>query len=153
MLMWCDDNYGYMTRLSDAEEQQRKGGGGVYYHLSYWGQPHDYLWLATTQPGLVYNEMRAAYVHNVRKMWLVNVHDPKVAGYDLELFLDMAWNIDCVKANTVGSHYHAWLCRQFGTQAGNRLLCRSFINFVRNVARNLWAGARQSVTIICIIEG
>lgn len=120
-LMWCDDNYGYMTRLSDAEEQQRKGGGGVYYHLSYWGQPHDYLWLATTQPGLVYNEMRAAYDHNVRKMWLVNVHDPKVAGYDLELFLDMAWNIDCVKANTVGSHYHAWLCRQFGTQAGNRL--------------------------------
>ena len=33
-LMWCDDNYGYMTRLSDAEQQKRKGGGGVYYHLS-----------------------------------------------------------------------------------------------------------------------
>ena len=29
-LMWCDDNYGYITRLSNAEEQQRKGGGGVY---------------------------------------------------------------------------------------------------------------------------
>ena len=54
-LMWCDDNYGYMTRLSDTKEQQRLGGGGVYYHLSYWGRPHDYLWLTTTQPGLVYN--------------------------------------------------------------------------------------------------
>ena len=34
-LMWCDDNFGYMTRLSTPQEQKRKGGGGVYYHLSY----------------------------------------------------------------------------------------------------------------------
>ena len=120
-LMWCDDNYGYMTRLSDAKEQQRAGGGGIYYHLSYWGRPHDYLWLTTTQPGLIYNEMREAYDHNVRKVWIVNVHDPKVAGYDLELFLDMAWNINSVSASTVDDHYRAWLCRQFGTAAGERL--------------------------------
>ncbi|WP_290091312.1 glycosyl hydrolase 115 family protein [uncultured Muribaculum sp.] len=118
-LMWCDDNYGYITRLSNADEQKRKGGGGVYYHLSYWGRPHDYLWLTTTQPGLIYNEMRQAYNHNVRKLWIVNVHDPKVAGYDLELFLDMAWNIDCVNGSTIGSHYNNWLCRQFGNEAGN----------------------------------
>jgi hypothetical protein len=120
-LMWCDDNYGYMTRLSNAEEQQRQGGGGVYYHLSYWGRPHDYLWLTTTQPGLIYNEMREAYDHNVRKLWIVNVHDPKVAGYDLELFLDMAWNIDCVSGETLNNHLKSWLCRQFGNQAGERL--------------------------------
>lgn len=120
-LMWCDDNYGYMTRLSDSTEQRRAGGGGVYYHLSYWGRPHDYLWLTTMQPGLVYNEMRTAYDHNVRKMWIVNVHDPKVAGYDLELFLDMAWNIDCVNGSTLDNHYREWLCRQFGEQAGEAL--------------------------------
>lgn len=120
-LMWCDDNYGYMTRLSDSTEQKRKGGGGVYYHLSYWGRPHDYLWLCTTQPGLIYNEMRAAYDHNVRKLWIVNVHDPKVAGYNLELFLDMAWNIDCVSPSTVGKHYKAWLCREFGEAVGEKL--------------------------------
>ena len=120
-LMWCDDNYGYITRLSNAEEQQRKGGGGVYYHLSYWGRPHDYLWLTTTQPGLIYNEMRQAYDHNCRKLWIANVHDPKVAGYDLELFLDMAWNIDCVSGETVNDHYKAWLCRQFGKEVGERL--------------------------------
>ena len=120
-LMWCDDNYGYMTRLSNAEEQQRSGGGGVYYHLSYWGRPHDYLWLTTTQPGLIYNEMREAYDHNVRKLWIVNVHDPKVASYDLELFLDMAWNIDCVSGETLNDHLRAWLCRQFGQTAGERL--------------------------------
>lgn len=120
-LMWCDDNYGYMTRLSDEVEQKRSGGAGIYYHLSYWGRPHDYLWLTTTQPGLIYNEMKAAYDHNVRKMWLVNVHDPKVAGYDLELFLDLAWDINSVKASSVNAHYHAWLCRQFGDKVGKRL--------------------------------
>lgn len=120
-LMWCDDNYGYMTRLSDSTEQQRQGGGGVYYHLSYWGRPHDFLWLTTMQPGLVYNEMRTAYDHNVRKMWIVNVHDPKVAGYDLELFLDMAWDIDCVSGATINDHYRRWLCQQFGPQVGKQL--------------------------------
>jgi hypothetical protein len=120
-LMWCDDNYGYMTRLSNAKEQQRQGGGGVYYHLSYWGRPHDYLWLTTTQPGLIYNEMREAYNHNVRKLWIVNVHDVKVAGYDLELFLDMAWNINCVNGSTINNHYKAWLCREFGSNVGERL--------------------------------
>ncbi len=120
-LMWCDDNYGYMTRLSDDEQQRRPGGGGVYYHLSYWGRPHDYLWLTTTQPGLIYSEMKAAYDHHCRRLWIANVHDPKVAAYDLELFLDMAWNIEVVKPQTLRQHLAQWLCTQFGTRAGQRL--------------------------------
>ncbi len=122
MLMWCDDNYGYLTRLPDEEQQKRSGGGGVYYHLSYWGRPHDYLWLTTTQPGLIYNEMRTAYDHNARRLWIANVHDPKVAAYDLSLFLDMAWNIDCVNASTLQDHLRGWLTQQFGETAGKRLL-------------------------------
>jgi len=118
-LMWCDDNYGYMTRLSDAEQQKRSGGGGVYYHLSYWGRPHDYLWLTTTQPGLIYSEMKAAYDHNCRKLWIVNVHDPKVAAYDLELFLDMAWDIS--SPLNLEQHLQRWLCTQFGEKAGKEL--------------------------------
>ena len=105
----------------DAKEQLRSGGGGVYYHLSYWGRPHDYLWLTTTQPGLIYNEMRQAYDPHVRQLWIATVPDPTVAGYDLELFLDMAWNIDCVNGETINDHYKAWLCRQFGKEAGRRL--------------------------------
>ena len=120
-LMWCDDNYGYMTRLSDAEQQKRSGGGGVYYHLSYWGRPHDYLWLTTTQPGLVYSEMKAAYDHNCKKLWIVNVHDPKVAAYDLEFFLDMAWDINSIQPQTINQHLANWLCTQFGDEVGKAL--------------------------------
>jgi len=115
-LMWCDDNYGYMTRLSDSEQQKRKGGGGIYYHLSYWGRPHSYLWLTETQPGLIYNELKTAYDHNARKVWIINVHDPKVAAYDLSLCMDMAWNIDSIKPTTIRHHLQQWLTQQFGEQ-------------------------------------
>lgn len=122
MLTWCDDNYGYMTRLSDSLQQQRSGGAGVYYHLSYWGRPHDYMWLTTMQPGLIYNEMRQAYDHNVRRLWIVNVHDLKAPCYDLELFLDMAWNIEQVQPDGLNEHLGRWLCREYGSSVGQRLL-------------------------------
>lgn len=121
-LMWCDDNYGYLTRLSNQEQQKRSGGAGVYYHLSYWGRPHDHLWLSTTQPGLIYNEMKLAYDHQARREWIANVHDPKLAAYNLELFLDMAWNINSVSASTLTDHYGKWLCREYGNEAGKKLL-------------------------------
>lgn len=121
-LMWCDDNYGYLTRLSDKNEQRRSGGAGVYYHLSYWGRPHDYLWLTTTQPGLVYNELRTAYDHNARKIWIINVHDPKVAAYDLNLAMDMAWNINSVHEYNLQQHLGNWLAEQFGPSVGQQLL-------------------------------
>lgn len=121
-LMWCDDNYGYMTRLSDEEQQKRSGGAGVYYHLSYWGRPHDYMWLTTEQPGLIYNEMKQAYDHNARKLWIVNVHDPKVAAYQLELFLDMAWNINSISYDGISNHLKQWLQMQFGNSIGSMLL-------------------------------
>lgn len=133
-LMWCDDNYGYLTRLSNPLEQKRSGGGGVYYHLSYWGRPHDYLWLCTTQPGLIFNEMKEAYDHNVRKIWIVNIHDPKVAGYNLELFLDLAWDIDCVDNESVGTHYKNWLKRQFGDEAGE-LIYPAMYEFYRQTGQ------------------
>ena len=120
-LLWCDDNYGYLTRLSDVKDQRRQGGAGIYYHLSYWGRPHDYLWLTTSQPGLIYHELREAYDHQMRQLWIANVHDPKVAGYDLELFLDLAWNIDGVSHSTLNDHLRAWLCLQFGEEAGQRI--------------------------------
>ncbi len=121
-LTWCDDNYGYMTRLSDSLQQRRSGGAGVYYHLSYWGRPHDYMWLSTTQPGLVWNEMREAYDHHVRKLWIVNVHDMKTAAYDLELFLDMAWDVNSIGPATLYKHQLNWLQREFGAAAGRLLL-------------------------------
>jgi hypothetical protein len=117
-LVWCDDNYGYLTRLPDSLQQQRSGGGGIYYHLSYWGRPHDYLWLTCTQPGLIYEELSTAYQHGVRKLWIANVHDPKVALYQLSLFLGLAWDVHCVSPQTMDDYMRRWLCDLYGKEIG-----------------------------------
>ena len=115
-LVWCDDNYGYIRRLSDENEQQRKGGAGVYYHVSYWGQPHDYLWLASTSPALIYTEMKRAYEHNAKKLWILNVGDIKPSEYLTEFFMDMAWNVNDFSKNNVFFHLEKWAEREFGKQ-------------------------------------
>jgi hypothetical protein len=112
-LVWPDDNYGYIRRLSNIEEQKRPGGGGVYYHLSYWGRPHDYLWLSTTQPGLIWYEMKKAYENGANKMWIVNVGDIKPAEYDIEFFLDMAWDSNSIKSDGINDYLKNWIAREF----------------------------------------
>lgn len=113
-LMWTDDNYGYIRRLSNNVEQKRKGGSGVYYHISYWGRPHDYLWLSSTQPGLIWYEMSRAYQNGARKIWIVNVGDIKPAEYNMEFFLDLAWNINSIGESTIKTHLINWSTREFG---------------------------------------
>ncbi len=121
-LMWCDDNYGYIRHFPDASERSRAGGNGIYYHVSYWGRPHDYLWLGTFSPGLLYQQMKLAYEKRIRKIWVLNVGDIKPAEYQIELFLDMAWNIRDVEKEGVRTHLKKFLQREFGTVAGERLL-------------------------------
>lgn len=116
-LIWCDDNFGYISRLSTPQEQARSGGSGVYYHASYWGSPHDYLWLCSTPPTQVYVEMKRAWDYNARKMWILNVGDIKPAEYVTELFLDMAWNINCINEKTIQKHTQNWIIREFGEKS------------------------------------
>lgn len=139
-LMWCDDNYGYIRHFPTAEERARKGGNGVYYHVSYWGRPHDYLWLGTAHPSLVYQQMSLAYERGIQKMWILNVGDIKPAEYQVELFLDMAWNLEEVKQQGIAAHQRHFLEREFGKigLTGYSLSCRKLIVWLISVSRNLW---------------
>jgi len=112
-LVWCDDNYGYLTRLGSAEEQKRSGGSGIYYHISYWGRPHDYLWLATTHPGLIREEMGRAYDENARKEWILNVGDIKPGEYLTQYFMDLAFDHKLFDA-APRAHLQAFMAQQFG---------------------------------------
>lgn len=113
-LMWTDDNYGYIRRLSNEAEQKRQGGSGVYYHISYWGRPHDYLWLSSTQPGLIWYEMTKAWQNGAQKIWIVNVGDIKPAEYNMEFFLDLAWDINSINETSIKTHLITWSVREFG---------------------------------------
>ena len=121
-LMWCDDNYGYIRHFPTAVERARKGGNGVYYHVSYWGRPHDYLWLGTMSPSLIYQQMKLAYDQGIQKMWILNVGDIKPAEYQIELFMDMAWNLDKVSSEGVTVHLKHWLERELGTSCAKAVL-------------------------------
>lgn len=121
-LMWCDDNYGYIRHFPTAEERARKGGNGIYYHVSYWGRPHDHLWLSTMSPSLIYQQMKQAYDQGIQKIWILNVGDIKPAEYQIELFMDMAWNLEAVAQEGVTAHLQHWLARELGTSPAKELL-------------------------------
>ncbi len=121
-LCWPDDNWGYVRQFSDAHEQQRPGGAGVYYHISYWGAPYDYLWLCSTPPALVWEEMAKAYDHGANTVWVVNVGDIKPAERPMEFFLKLAWAPHAAQPETV---QHDFLrdvaARDFGAEHADEI--------------------------------
>jgi hypothetical protein len=112
-LGWTDDNYGYLRQLPTTEEQKRAGGSAVYYHVSYWGFPHDYLWLCTTPPALIREEMTKAFEHNTRRLWILNVGDLKPAEADIDYFLRLAWDEPHTAALEPRDFLRQWFAEQF----------------------------------------
>jgi hypothetical protein len=125
-LGWPDDNFGYIRRLSNSTEQLRSGGGGVYYHVSYWGSPLDYLWVCTTPPALIWEEMTKAYAYNCGRVWILNVGDIKPSEIDMEFFLRLAWNVNRYDENAQTTWLTEWATREFG--AANAASIASVLN-------------------------
>lgn len=121
-LVWTDDNYGYIRALNNKEEQKRAGGGGVYYHASYWGRPHDYLWLSSTNPYLIQEEMMKAYQLNNKEIWILNVGDIKPAEYNTQLFMDMAYDAEKFQnSNSIKTHQQDFFKTIFGDELGSKI--------------------------------
>lgn len=125
-IVWPDDNYGYMKRLSGPKEQLRSGRSGVYYHSSYLGRPHDYLWMNTTSPALMYEELRKAYDSTADRYWLLNSGDIKSCEFAVDFFLSMAYDIDSFSYERAASYRSEWLCGMLGEK--NRDAYRSIFD-------------------------
>jgi hypothetical protein len=113
-LVWPDDNFGYIRRLPQGEERARPGGHGVYYHLSYLGAPLSYLWLDTTPPALVAEEMGRAFDAGASRVWVVNGGDIKPAEVGLSHWFDLAWNPRAVRAQGQTAYLRGLAARLFG---------------------------------------
>ncbi len=120
-LVWPDDNYGYVRQFSNANERQRSGGAGVYYHVSYWGAPRDYLWLCSTPPALIAEEMTKAYDYGADKVWILNVGDLKPAELDIEFFLKLAWNPHSWNGTNTYDLLEKQFTRDFGSNSAPEL--------------------------------
>jgi hypothetical protein len=134
-LGWTDDNYGYIRELPNAVEQARTGGSGVYYHVSYWGAPHDYLWLCTTPPSLIQEEMTKAYDHNARTYWILNVGDLKPAEIDIDYFMQLATDEPRMAKMSQREFLTRWAAEQFPATASaaiaNVMTGYYALNFIR----------------------
>ena len=121
-IVWPDDNFGYIRSFPTPEEQKRAGGFGVYYHISYLGRPLSYLWLETTPPALIWEEMSKAFENGARKFWMLNVGDIKPAEIGIEFFMQMAWDIDRWRADNLQDFLKTWARREFGARHAGETL-------------------------------
>ena len=121
-IIWPDDNYGYMKRLSSPKEQLRSGRSGVYYHSSYLGRPHDYLWMNTTSPTMMYEELRKAYDSTADRIWLLNSGDIKSCEFAVDFFLSMAYDIDSFDYQRAATYRAEWLAEMLGEEYYEALL-------------------------------
>jgi hypothetical protein len=115
-IVWPDDNHGYLRYFPTAKELKRKGGFGVYYHASYLGAPFSYIWLDSTPPALIWEEMSKAFDRGVRKFWMLNVGDLKPAEISIDLFMQMGWDISRWRRDNVSQFLENWAASQFGGQ-------------------------------------
>ena len=120
-IVFPDDNFGYIRYLPNAEEQKRKGGFGVYYHVSYLGGPLSYLWLNTTPPALIWEEMSKAYDHGVRKFWMLNVGDLKPSEISIDLFMQMGWDISKWRRENLNGFLVQWAETKFGSARASEI--------------------------------
>ena len=129
-IIWPDDNYGYMKRLSSPEEQKRSGRSGVYYHASYLGRPHNYLWMNTTAPTFMYEELRKAYDTTADRIWLLNAGDIKLCEFAVDYFLSLAYDIDSFDYQRSARYRTEWTCSMLGNKHKDSLddMFNSFYN-------------------------
>jgi hypothetical protein len=120
-IVWADDNHGFIRQLSTPKEQRRSGKSGVYYHLSYWGSPSDYLWLSSTSPELISYEMNKAYQYGASRLWVFNVGDLKPAEAEIEFAMDLAWNVDQWPPEKAHLYIKSWADRTFGPEFAERI--------------------------------
>jgi hypothetical protein len=115
-LVWVDDNFGYIRRLSNPAERKRSGGAGVYWHLSYYGSPHSYTWINSTAPALMWEELHKAWENDARTLWVINVGDIKPMEIGIDYFSRLAWNPDGFRLGGQRAFLQDFAARNFGEQ-------------------------------------
>lgn len=113
-LLWGDDNFGNIRRLPTEEEANRSGGAGIYYHLDYVGGPRNYKWVNTVPIEKIWEQMNQAYLHQARKIWILNVGDLKPMEFQMEFFLRMAWDVTAFNQDNLWDYSVKWAAYHFG---------------------------------------
>ena len=113
-LLLCDDNWGNVRRVPNAQERKHKGGWGLYYHVDYVGAPRNSKMLNVTPVQNPWEQFTLAYENGIDRLWILNVGDLKPMEYPISQFMDMAWNPRKYDVNNITRHTRDWCAQQFG---------------------------------------
>ena len=113
-LLLCDDNWGNVRRVPNAQERKHKGGWGLYYHVDYVGAPRNSKMLNCTPVQNPWEQLTLAYENGIDRLWILNVGDLKPMEYPISQFMDMAWNPRKYDVNNITLHTRNWCAQQFG---------------------------------------
>lgn len=116
ILLLCDDNWGNVRRVPNAQERKHKGGWGLYYHVDYVGAPRNSKWLNVTPMQNMWEQLTLAYENGIQAMWILNVGDLKPMEFPISMFMDMAWNPRKYDVNNITEHARQFCLQQFGAK-------------------------------------
>lgn len=113
-LLLCDDNWGDVRRVPNAQERKHKGGWGLYYHVDYVGAPRNTKFLNVTPVQNPWEQLTLAYENGIDRLWILNVGDLKPMEYPISQFMDMAWNPHKYSVEHITDHTRDFCMQQFG---------------------------------------
>ena len=143
-LLLCDDNWGDVRRVPNAQERKHKGGWGLYYHVDYVGAPRNTKFLNVTPVQNPWEQLTLAYENGIDRLWILNVGDLKPMEYPISQFMDMAWNPHKYSVEHITDHTRDFCMQQFGgaKQVGNE-------NFGKSQAKE----AARILNLVCKYNG
>ena len=72
IVMFCEDNNGYLRTLGEYGEKDRFNYG-LYYHFDFVGSPHTSMWTNTMPLQRSWDNLTTAYEYGVDDAWMINV--------------------------------------------------------------------------------
>lgn len=141
LLLFCDNNWGYLRRTGPKKELNRKGGLGLYYHIDMNGGPWNDRWVTTTTVPKLREQLHLAYRTGIDDLWIINVGDLKPKEMPIDFIMRYAWNPDLIKPGCEQAYLTEWAAQCFGDD-----LSADVADIVARYTKyNLWRKAEVQV--------
>lgn len=149
LLLFCDNNWGYIRRCGPLKEKNRKGGMGLYYHIDMNGGPCNDRWVDTSPIPKLREQFNLAYQTGIDDLWIVNVGDLKPKELPIDFIMRYAWNPNAISAHQVNEYTREWAAQNFGEE-----LAEDVADIVTKYPKyNLWRKAEvQTPNVFSVVN-
>lgn len=149
LLLFCDNNWGYIRRCGPLKEKNRKDGMGLYYHIDMNGGPCNDRWINTSPIPKLREQFNLAYQTGIDDLWIVNVGDLKPKELPIDFIMRYAWDPNSISANQVDEYTLEWAAQNFGDE-----LAEDVADIVTKYPKyNLWRKAEvQTPNIFSVVN-